>query len=429
MEKRIADEKPGKRKPKQHAVDFSKVTWDKDALLKEIQSYPDGKIVNWSDLARKYNITSNGGQIAQDFIINYGENIHRFGCVNKRKLQDTEYNVRRKKLQGSGGEISFPCQDTVDHIKEKLRAKIEQGEYSLGEKIVPREYEKLILKEGRLEMKTFVVEGRKIPLKDIRERTLLEQRPFMRVYSDSYYNRLTYEELKKRLKDLKEYNDSLDESGLRQRLIKFERTRSFMIWHDASCLANHGHLVFMVHTLYDPAIHLTDEEYKIKTGKSVNVQSIIEKPELYIVARCKSNDEQLAYVETRTACMLDLRDKLSIEGIDICDRIKLFKGDGPAVQLESGQQKGGYFYCVCGIHSERVTELDHAFWCPLMTIEEQRQKVLAGPLGRRNSPTKNPKPLSNLTKADVELELLMRGLKWNKKMLKDEMMFELTQEL
>ena len=158
-----------------------------------------------------------------------------------------------------------------------------------------------------------------------------------------------------------------------------------MIWHDASCLANHGHLVFMVHTLYNPAIHLTDEEYKIKTGKSVNVQSIIEKPELYIVARCKSNDEQLAYVETRTACMLDLHDNLSIEGIDICDQVRLFKGDGPAVQLESGQQKGGYFYCVCGIHSEWVTELDHAFRCSLITIEERQQKVLAGPLGRRNS--------------------------------------------
>ena len=54
----------------------------------------------------------------------------------------------------------------------------------------------------------------------------------------------------------------------------------------------------MVHTLFDPAIHLTNEEYKAKTGKTVNVQEIIEKPELYIVARCKSNDEQLAYVDT-----------------------------------------------------------------------------------------------------------------------------------
>ena len=109
--------------------------------------------------------------------------------------------------------------------------------------------------------------------------------------------------------------------------------------------------------------------------------------------------------------MLDLCDNLRTEGIDICDRIGLFKGDGPAVLLEIEQQKGGYFYCVCGIHSERVTELDHAFRCALMTIKDQQQKVLAGPLRRRNSLSKNTKPLSGLAKADVELELLLRGLK------------------
>ena len=54
---------------------------------------PDGKIVNWSDLARKYNVTnkkgkvaSNGGQIAQGFVINDGENVHRFGCVKQKKI-------------------------------------------------------------------------------------------------------------------------------------------------------------------------------------------------------------------------------------------------------------------------------------------------------------------------------------------------------
>ena len=40
--------------------------------------------MNWSSLARKYNITNrkgeiakNGGQIAQDWVISQGENIHR----------------------------------------------------------------------------------------------------------------------------------------------------------------------------------------------------------------------------------------------------------------------------------------------------------------------------------------------------------------
>ena len=45
-EKRIVDETSGKRKPKQHAVDFSKVIGDKETLLKEVQSYPHCKIVN-----------------------------------------------------------------------------------------------------------------------------------------------------------------------------------------------------------------------------------------------------------------------------------------------------------------------------------------------------------------------------------------------
>ena len=81
----------------------------------------------------------------------------------------------------------------------------------------------------------------------------------------------------------------------------------------------------MVHTLFDPAVHLTNEEYKSKTGKTVNVQEIIEKPELYIVARCKSNDEQLAYVDTRTVCLKDLEKNLQIYGIDIVDRMRFFQ--------------------------------------------------------------------------------------------------------
>ena len=66
----------------------------KKTLLKEVHSYPDGRTVNWSDLARKYNITnkkgkvaSNGGQIAQDIVINNGENIHHFGYETKENYR------------------------------------------------------------------------------------------------------------------------------------------------------------------------------------------------------------------------------------------------------------------------------------------------------------------------------------------------------
>ena len=54
--------------------------------------------------------------------------------------------------------------------------------------------------------------------------------------------------------------------------------------------------IFSVTCLYDPAVFYTNEEYKVKTGKNVNIQKEIERPELHIIARCSSSDhEQLLY--------------------------------------------------------------------------------------------------------------------------------------
>ncbi|KAK3745087.1 hypothetical protein QZH41_002961 [Actinostola sp. cb2023] len=48
------------------------------------------------------------------------------------------------------------------------------------------------------------------------------------------------------------------------------------------------------------AVFYTDAEYRIKTGKTVNIQNIIEQPELHFIARCGSSDsELLLYSETR----------------------------------------------------------------------------------------------------------------------------------
>ncbi|KAK3755685.1 hypothetical protein QZH41_008942, partial [Actinostola sp. cb2023] len=48
------------------------------------------------------------------------------------------------------------------------------------------------------------------------------------------------------------------------------------------------------------ALFYTDAEYRIRTGKTVNIQNIIEQPELHFIARCGSSDsELLLYSETR----------------------------------------------------------------------------------------------------------------------------------
>ena len=47
--------------------------FEREKIKEEVESYPDGMVVNWSDLARRHNIQNtkeelaeNGGQIAQE---------------------------------------------------------------------------------------------------------------------------------------------------------------------------------------------------------------------------------------------------------------------------------------------------------------------------------------------------------------------------
>lgn len=128
-------------KRKRHAGNFEAMTWDKDGLKNEVEGYGDETKVNWSELARRYQIKNkkgqiakNGGQIAQEWLISQGVNLHRFS-----RPSENERQPRRKKLKGLGGEISLPTPETNDSLKQKLKLKIQQGEFTVGELIVPRE--------------------------------------------------------------------------------------------------------------------------------------------------------------------------------------------------------------------------------------------------------------------------------------------------
>ena len=89
------------------------------------------------------------------------------------------------------------------------------------------------------------------------------------------------------LKNINEFETNNENSSLEELLkkwMKCERTRSLSLWHDGLTLSNHGHLFMMVTCLYDPALFLTDDEYKEKYNMEVNVPSEVEKPELYMLA-------------------------------------------------------------------------------------------------------------------------------------------------
>ena len=91
--------------------------------------------------------------------------------------------------------------------------------------------------------------------------------------------------------------------------------------------------------------------------------------------------------------------------------MRFCKGDGPSLEFECGNQRGGYFYCPgCKIHAARTYELDHAFRCPHITLKERQQAVLKGRIGLRRSLDLHPKPLANLRKEDLKTEVIGRGL-------------------
>jgi hypothetical protein len=254
----------------------------------------------------------------------------------------------------------------------------------------------------------------------------------MREKSDKQYHEMSESNIIDSLKAISEYNEDKDEdiSCLRQKLIRIERTRHFKTWHDLSTLSNHSHLVFMVTLLYDPAVYYTNEEFKIKTKQEVDVQAKVEVPQVHIIARSSSADsEQLAYIETRTECLCKLTDPISTEsGNEVTDVMQFFHGDSPARQYESGQQKGGHFYCpVCGANAHRVYELEYCLRSKYISLAERQQVVLQGPIGQKKSLERNNKPFAKLSKQELIRELSGRGIYEGNR--KDELEKLLTEEL
>ena len=115
----------------------------------------------------------------------------------------------------------------------------------------------------------------------------------------------------------------------------------------------------MVNVIYDPAIFYTDDDYLNMFSEKVNIQREVEKPVMYLLARCPTDDSQLMYSNTRMEDMIDLSNSLTVrDDINIYDKCCLFKGDGPACQHEAGQQKGGHFFCwSCSFDIVRYTDL------------------------------------------------------------------------
>ena len=106
------------------------------------------------------------------------------------------------------------------------------------------------------------------------------------------------------MKGINEYSITDSDDILREQCYNFSTTGHLQLWHDASSLNNHGYILFTVDALYDPAYTFPIWNMNRYPGKK-SMLSEIEIPQLYIVGRCRSNDEQLAVV-TRVESLQEL---------------------------------------------------------------------------------------------------------------------------
>ena len=83
MEERISGERP----PTKVSLNYSATTWDWQALVAEAKGWPDGRRVNWSDVAWQYHVhqvadkealAHNGGQIVQAVLVDAGIDVTQF---------------------------------------------------------------------------------------------------------------------------------------------------------------------------------------------------------------------------------------------------------------------------------------------------------------------------------------------------------------
>ena len=122
-------------------------------------------------------------------------------------------------------------------------------------------------------------------------------------------------------------------------------------------------MLFLVKEVYDPAVHLTNQEYKEKHGgKGVDVQSTIEVPHLYMLGASGAKDsDQLAFVPTKELQFTEInRNSDDTASVTLTEKMRFMNGGNAAVEFEDGTQKGGHFGCSgCSGDMRRAYEYDY----------------------------------------------------------------------
>ena len=156
----------------------------------------------------------------------------------------------------------------------------------------------------------------------------------------------------------------------------------------------------------------------------MNVQATIEEPQLYLLARCPSNDQQILYSEERITDLFKMQKPIQCPNeIIINDITRFFKGDSPARQFEAGQQKGGNFFCTsCSILSSHVKKICFSNTKEMMSLQDRIEKVKSTTTSQIKLQKQQLKLYDRLSKTEITDELHQRVVKFTSTLTKKGLM-------
>lgn len=169
----------------------------------------------------------------------------------------------KKKLPGT--EISIPANPPLCAIEKQLKSMVTSGRFTLGEECTPYRITRYKIVNGELCPCDVMVNARKIPLKEVRQRLLQKHLKYMRLSPMSTINAMTTAELTERLNTMGYIEcDTMTHEELCQLLVCCERTRSLALWHDHATILKTGFIMLTIHVMYDPITFYTNVEYQQK---------------------------------------------------------------------------------------------------------------------------------------------------------------------
>ena len=391
---------------KSHSPDFSNVSWDKEAVLQALRDHPPAPPpINWTQFAKSHNIPgSNCGQIAKEFAQESGIDVLQ---LDRRKPGQ---RVRMRKRRLHGGEVSVPTLPTASTVKKSWRNMVESGQLSLGIPCAPFTLTHYVVHHGELVQQDTTIHGRKFPLKELRQKLLQNQEPFMRLSTDEEIQQMSLEDLHSTLQERGEDMDSASMEDLRTKYKNLQRSRTLALWHDHATILGLGMVMLMVHVVYDSMVFLTQSEYTSNQSEPINIQSTVELPVIHLLAAGTSSvEDQASILQDRIDCIKTLSEGVTTSnGIEITDQLLFFVGDHPAKQFERGTQMGGKYKCgSCGVKSRMMDDLAHTLQLPHRGLADLQQVAIEGQRGRKAG---DLKPFSQLKLQELQVELNARQI-------------------